>query len=99
MYRHRVWLNTVDARNRDIKDNDMIKVYNDRGTIVMPAYVTNRIMPGVVLIHHGGRYIPNDDGIDVGASPSTLLGGDFESCTAPARATSLVQIEKYIGKA
>ena len=33
-------------------------------------------------------------GADCGGSPSTLLGNDFESCLAPARATTLVQIEK-----
>jgi anaerobic dimethyl sulfoxide reductase subunit A len=95
VYRHRVWISPVDARNREIKDDDLVRVYNDRGTIVMPAYVTSRIMPGVVVIHHGGQYTPDLSGIDFGASPSTLLGGDFDSCTTPAKATSLVQAEKY----
>jgi len=95
VYRHRVWINAADAKARGIKDNDMIKVYNDQGTVVMPAYVTLRIMPGVVLIHQGGKFIPDESGVDFGASPSTLLGGEFESCHAPARATSLVQVEKY----
>jgi hypothetical protein len=61
----------------------------------MPAYVTSRMMPGVVLIHHGGKYVPDEKGIDFGASPSTLLGGDYDSCLAPARATNLVQVEKH----
>jgi anaerobic dimethyl sulfoxide reductase subunit A len=95
VYRHRVWLNVADARSRGIKDNDLIKVHNDRGTVVMPAYVTPRIMPGVVVIHAGGKAIHNEDGIDFGASSSTLLGGDFDSCLTPARATNLVQVEKY----
>jgi anaerobic dimethyl sulfoxide reductase subunit A len=98
VYRHRVWLNVADARSRGIKDNDMIKVYNDRGTVVMPAYVTSRIMPGVVVIHAGGKVIHGKEGIDFGASPSTLLGGDFDSCLTPARATNLVQVEKYAGE-
>ena len=61
----------------------------------MPAYVTSRIMPGVVAIHHGGKYTPGDSGVDFGASPSTLLGGDFGSGVTPAKTTNLVQIEKY----
>jgi anaerobic dimethyl sulfoxide reductase subunit A len=97
VYRHRVWINVADAKSRGIKDNDRIKVHNDRGVVVMPAYVTSRIMPGVILIHHGGKYLPGKNGIDFGASPSTLLGGDSDSCFAPARATTLVQIEKYKG--
>ncbi len=95
IYQHRVWISTTDAKARGIKDGDLVSVYNDRGMIVMPAYVTSRIMPGVIAIHHGGKYIPDDKGIDKGASPSTTLGGDFESCITPAKATTLVQVEKY----
>jgi anaerobic dimethyl sulfoxide reductase subunit A len=95
VYRHRVWLSTTDAKARGIKDGDMVQIYNDRGKAVMPAYVTSRLLPGMVVIHHGGKFIPNESGVDFGASPSTLLGGDYESCITPAKATSLVQVEKY----
>ena len=97
VYRHRIWLNVVDAKARGIKDGDMIKGFNDRGTVIMPAYVTSRIMPGVIVIHSGGKAMHDQNGVDWGASPSTLLGGDFESCLAPARASNLVQVEKYWG--
>jgi len=96
VYRHRVWINSADARARGIKDNDMVAIYNDRGKVVMSAYVTHRTMPGIVLIHAGGKVIPDESGIDFGGSPSTLLGGEYKSCLTPARATNLVQIEKYI---
>ena len=95
VYRHRVWINVADARSRGIRDNDPVLVYNDRGSVVMPAYVTPRMMPGVALLHHGGNYEPDESGIDRGAAASNLMGGDFKSCLAPARATNLVQIEKY----
>jgi anaerobic dimethyl sulfoxide reductase subunit A len=95
VYRHRVWVNVADARARNIKDNDLIMVFNDRGKLVMPAYVTPRIMPGIIVIHHGGKHIPDESGIDFGAAPSSLLGGDAGSCITPARATNLVQIKKY----
>jgi len=98
IYRHRVWISPTDARVRGIKDDDMVLVYNDRGKVIMPAYVTSRIMPGIVAIHHGGKYIPDKSGVDFGASPSTLLGGDFESGVTPAKTTNLVQIEKYQGE-
>jgi anaerobic dimethyl sulfoxide reductase subunit A len=97
IYRHRVWLSTTDARARGIKDDDLVKVYNDQGTVVMPAYVTNRLMPGLIAIHHGGKYLPNKAGFDFGGSPSTLLGGDVKSCVTPAKAANLVQVEKYQG--
>jgi len=98
IYQHRIWISTTDARMRGIKDGDMVQAYNDRGKVVMPAYVTSRLMPGTVLIHHGGKYIPDESGVDFGASPSTLLGGDFESCITPAKATTLVQAERYRGE-
>jgi anaerobic dimethyl sulfoxide reductase subunit A len=95
VYQHRAWLSTTDAHARGIRDGDMVTVYNDRGRIVMPAYVTSRIMPGIIAIHHGGKYDPDERGVDFGASPSTTLGGDFESCATPAKAATLVQVEKY----
>jgi anaerobic dimethyl sulfoxide reductase subunit A len=94
VYQHRVWVSVTDARHRGINDGDLIQVYNDRGKLVMPAYVTSRIMPGLVAIRHGGKYIPDESGVDHGASPSTLLGGDFKSSVTPAHAANLVQVEK-----
>ncbi len=96
VYQHRVWLSAADAQLKGIKDGDLVKVHNDRGQLVMPAYVTSRVMPGLIVIKMGGKYIPDKSGIDWGASQSTLLGGDFESCITPAKAQSQVQVEKYI---
>ncbi len=98
VYQHRVWISTTDANARGIKDGDLVLVYNDRGKVVMPAYVTSRMMPGLVVIRHGGKYDPDESGVDWGASPSTLLGGDFESCITPAKAANLVQVEKCPGE-
>ncbi|MFC2021270.1 molybdopterin-dependent oxidoreductase [Chloroflexota bacterium] len=98
IYRHRVWISPSDARTRNIEDNDLVKVHNDRGEVVMPAYVTSRVMPGIVVLHHGGWYTPDASGVDHGASPSTLLGGDFTSGTTPAKTTGLVEVEKYQGE-
>jgi anaerobic dimethyl sulfoxide reductase subunit A len=97
VYRHRVWISTPDAKARGIKDDDLVQVYNDQGRVVMPAYVTSRLLPGIIVIHQGGKFIPDASGVDTGASPSTLLGGDYESCITPAKPTNLVQIEKSEG--
>jgi anaerobic dimethyl sulfoxide reductase subunit A len=97
VYRHRVWISAADAKNRGIEDGDLVQVHNDRGRVIMTAYVTSRIMPGLIAIRHGGKYIPHPSGADVGASPSTLLGGDFESCITPAKAANLVEVQKFQG--
>ncbi|WP_005037604.1 molybdopterin-dependent oxidoreductase [Holophaga foetida] len=41
-------INSQDAAARGIKDNDLIKLYNDRGAVVCAAQVTDRLPPGVV---------------------------------------------------
>lgn len=41
-------LNPGDAAARGIKDGDLIKLFNDRGTVICAAAVTRRILPGVV---------------------------------------------------
>ncbi|MFC2021526.1 molybdopterin dinucleotide binding domain-containing protein, partial [Chloroflexota bacterium] len=97
VYRHSVWISATDAKQRGIKENDLIRVYNERGEVVMPAYVTSRIMPGVIALYHGGWYMPDSSGIDFGGTPSTLLGGDFTSTPVATKVTTLVQIEKYKG--
>jgi len=53
-----IWINPVDAMKRDIKDGDIVKTFNERGGVLLGAYVTERIMPGVVGVDHGARYDP-----------------------------------------
>jgi anaerobic selenocysteine-containing dehydrogenase len=48
---HRYWIvrmNTVDAEKRGIKHHDLVKVFNDRGTVIMAAQITERVPPGTV---------------------------------------------------
>jgi anaerobic dimethyl sulfoxide reductase subunit A len=74
----------------------MVRVFNDRGEVRIPAKVTERIMPGVVALPQGGWYTPDENGIDHGGSANVLTsnvispGGSFVSNTA------LVQIEKVV---
>jgi len=43
-----VRLNPKDAEARGIRENDLVKVFNDRGTVICAAQVTKRIRTGVV---------------------------------------------------
>lgn len=43
-----VRINANDAEKRDIKENDLVKVFNDRGAVICAAQVTERIRPGTV---------------------------------------------------
>nr|WP_276206059.1 molybdopterin dinucleotide binding domain-containing protein [Thauera propionica] len=42
-----------DARERGVKDGDLIEVYNDRGAVIVGARVSPNIMKGVISIYEG----------------------------------------------
>jgi trimethylamine-N-oxide reductase (cytochrome c) len=41
-------INTKDADERGIKDNDLVRMFNDRGAVILAARVTERVPPGTV---------------------------------------------------
>ena len=91
---HRAWINPVNAEPRAIKDGDEILVFNDRGKVAIKAWVTERIIPGVVCIFEGAWYNPDKDGVDRGACANTLTKDAYSGGGAAVLNTSLVQIEK-----
>jgi anaerobic dimethyl sulfoxide reductase subunit A len=95
-YRHALWLSAADARARRIGDGDLVYVCNDKGRAVLPAYVTSRLLPGVVVIHHGGMFHPDQHGVDWGCTPNAFLTDRESPVTAPC-VTNLVQVEKFAG--
>ena len=95
-YRHAVWMNVADAKARGVKDGELVRVFNDKGVGVIPAYVTSRIMPGMIVIHHGGNYEPDKEGVDWGCTPNLFLT-DPESPVTPGHVSNLVQVKRYEG--
>lgn len=51
--REPVRINSQDAADRGIADGDLVELYNDRGTVIAGAVVSDDIMPGVVSIYEG----------------------------------------------
>jgi len=51
--RPRVRIHPDDAAARGIADGDEVRVFNDRGEIVVPAEVTDAMQPAVVAMLHG----------------------------------------------
>jgi len=51
--RQEVWINPLDAGKRGIKNGDLVRVFNPRGELHIPAKVTPRIMPGVAAMGQG----------------------------------------------
>lgn len=90
----RVTINSREARARNIKDGDNVRVFNDRGQMVLPARVTERIMPGVVEVPQGAWYEPDDKGVDRGGCANVLTSDQVSPGGAFPSNTALVQIEK-----
>ncbi|OCA81501.1 dimethyl sulfoxide reductase subunit A [Bacillus sp. FJAT-27225] len=67
-----LWINPIDASKRGLKQGDLVKIYNDRGTTMIPAEVTPRIIPGVVAMQAGAWYQPDENGIDRGGCANVL---------------------------
>jgi molybdopterin guanine dinucleotide-containing S/N-oxide reductase-like protein len=91
------WINPKTAADRGIKSGDIVKAYNERGTVLAGAYVTERIMPGVAYIDHGSRSDPIDPGkLDRGGAVDLISPGGLVSRHAGGQATSgyLVEVEK-----
>ena len=92
---HRCFINPLDAEQRQIADGDKVKVFNDRGVIIIPCQVTPRIMPGVVDVPQGAWWDPDEEGVDRGGSINTLTSERWTPLAfGNAQHTIMVQIEK-----
>jgi len=91
---HAVSINTTDAEVRGIQDGDHVRVFNDRGEIVMPARVSERIMPGVVDLPQGAWFSPDEQGIDKGGCGNVLTKDACSPAGAACYNNSLVQVHK-----
>lgn len=67
-----MWINPIDAARRNIKNGDMVRIFNDRGEVHINAKVTPRIIPGVVAMGEGAWYAPDENKIDHGGSLNVL---------------------------
>jgi len=89
-----VLMHTSDAEVRGIRDGDMVRVFNDRGQMIIPARVTERIMPGVVDVPEGARYDPDENGIDRGGCANVLTRDEPSPGGAFCGNTALVQVAR-----
>jgi anaerobic dimethyl sulfoxide reductase subunit A len=87
-------INAADALARGINDGDTVRVFNDRGQMIIPARVTERIMPGVVDIPQGAWYDPDENGTDRGGCCNVLTKDEHSPGGAFCSNTSLVQVER-----
>ena len=91
---HRAWINRSDAERRGIKTGDRIHVFNDRGTIAIDAWVTDRIIPGVIAVTEGAWYAPDENNVDQGGCANTLTLDGYSPGGASVLKTALVEAVK-----
>jgi len=92
-----IWINPADAAKRGINNGDVVKAYNERGAVLVGAYVTERMMSGVVYVDHGARYDPIVVGeLDRGGAINTISphNGTSKNCWGMATSGYLVEIER-----
>jgi trimethylamine-N-oxide reductase (cytochrome c) len=96
-------ISAQDAAARGIRDADLVRLWNRRGSVVCAAQVTHRLQPGVVSTYAGSaQYAPVGE-----PGRSTDLGGcvnmlcPSESITRKGHGikpnTVLIQVEKWTG--
>jgi anaerobic selenocysteine-containing dehydrogenase len=96
-YYEPVWLHPSVAAPRGIETGDIVRIFNERGSVLCGAYITQRLMPGVVYVDHGARYDPIVPGeIDRGGAINTITPHNITSKNATGMVVSgfLVEIEK-----
>lgn len=96
-------INPADAAARGLQTNDIARVFNDRGEMLVGIVVSDAVRPGVVQIATGAWYDPLERGrvgtLDKHGNPNVLTPdvGSSRLAQGCAAQSALVEIEKWQG--
>jgi biotin/methionine sulfoxide reductase len=99
--REPVRIHPRDAAARNIRDGDIVRLYNDRGACLAGAVLSETLRPGVIQLSTGAWYDPDDPDAEkplcVHGNPNVLtrdIGTSrlAQGCTGQL---ALVEIERY----
>ena len=93
-FEQEVTINASDAARLGIKTGDTVEIWNDRGKTVAPAYVTERCMPGVLVLHEGSWMDIDENGVDRSGNPDFLTADEPSPAGAFAYNTVLANVRK-----
>lgn len=95
--REPVLLHPQDAAARGITDGMLVRLFNDRGSCLAGAVLSEAVMPGVVQLATGAWWDPDEDGLDRHGNANTLTLdiGTSALSQAPVAHTALVQVEPF----
>ncbi|MDR1421436.1 MAG: molybdopterin-dependent oxidoreductase [Coriobacteriales bacterium] len=98
-FRNPIFMNTVDAAEKGITQGDTVLVHNSVGKVLRQANITERIMPGCVIVPFGAYSdIEDESGIDRGGNSNTLTRAKFSGKAQGNYNSNLVNFEKYRGE-
>ena len=101
--REAVRLNLADAAQRGIGDNDIVRLFNDRGASLAAAIITDDVMRGVVQLSTGAWYDPAPGAAEhplcVHGNPNVLTRdiGTSRLAQGCCGQVTVVECEKYSG--
>ena len=97
-------IHPVDAEVRGIKDGDIVKMYNDRASVLGIAQITERCRPGVIHSYEGSGIYDliepgNPASPDRGGCVNVLTPGRMMSKNVPGMAPNscLIEMAKWEG--
>ncbi len=91
-----IWLAPQDAEARGIKNGDIVKVFNERGTVLVGARISERLTPGSVMVNKGSRVDPIAPHYDRGGAINLICpeGQVSKHCRGFAVTGYLVECER-----
>ncbi|MFE9373100.1 molybdopterin-dependent oxidoreductase [Streptomyces sp. NPDC006711] len=101
--REPVTINPRDAASRGIENGVIVRVFNDRGSCLAGAILSDAVMPGVIQLSTGAWWDPAQPGLsgtlDRHGNPNTLTGdrGCSRLSQGPSAHSALVDVEVYDG--
>ncbi|GAA2307554.1 molybdopterin guanine dinucleotide-containing S/N-oxide reductase [Streptomyces hawaiiensis] len=101
--REPVTINPLDAASRTIESGTIVRVFNDRGSCLAGAIVSDAVMPGVVQLSTGAWWDPAQPGrsgtLDRHGNPNALTAdrGCSRLSQGPSAHSALVDVEPYDG--
>ncbi|MDR1183210.1 MAG: molybdopterin-dependent oxidoreductase [Coriobacteriales bacterium] len=93
-----LYMNTEDAAAQDIKEADTVLVESKHGRVLRRAYVTDRVMPGNLVLPHGSWKDPDSQEIDAGGNDNSLCGVRLTGYGVSSYNSIIVKISKYSGE-
>lgn len=92
-------INPIDARARGIQHGDTVLITSKHGRVLRPAFVTERIAPGVTTLGEGAWVEMDEElGVDKAGATNTLNGSNPTGQGVQPWNTCVVQVEKWDGQ-